>query len=218
LSGFKFILPRPRVKICGITSNQDAQRAAILGADAIGLNFYSGSPRAITCAQVPSILHKLPAFTTVVGLLVDPTEAEVQTVLGTGLVNCLQFHGNESPAFCQSFGMPYIKAIRVNDFDQTKSILDDFADCSTVILDTYVKDLAGGTGEKFDWSIASRLVAENSKQIILAGGLNAENIGSAIRAVRPYGVDVSSGVELKPGLKDPVKMEAFFSAVQQHSI
>jgi len=211
-------LLRPRVKICGITNNQDAQQAAILGADAIGINFYAGSPRAVNCGQLPGILHKLPAFITVVGLLVDPTEAEVQSVINTGLVNCLQFHGNESSAFCQSFGIPYIKAIRVNDFDQARVELAEFADCSSVILDAYVKGLAGGTGENFDWSIASRLVVENSNQIILAGGLSAENIGNAITTVKPYGVDVSSGVEIKPGIKDQAKMQAFFSAVQQHSI
>lgn len=210
-------MSRPRVKICGITSNQDAQLAAISGADAIGLNFYSGSPRAVSSGEAARILDKLPAFITVVGLLVDPSEAEVQSVLDTGLINCLQFHGNETLTFCQSFGVPFIKAIRVDNFNQAKTKLDEFAPCSTVILDTFVQDMAGGTGVQFDWSIAARLVAEVDNQIILAGGLNAENVGTAINTVKPYGVDVSSGVETKPGVKDRVKVRAFFNAVQQHS-
>ncbi len=210
-------MSRPRVKICGITSNQDAQLAAISGADAIGLNFYSGSPRAVSSGEAARILDKLPAFITVVGLLVDPSEAEVQSVLDTGLINCLQFHGNETLTFCQSFGVPFIKAIRVDNFNQAKTKLDEFAPCSTVILDTFVQDMAGGTGVQFDWSIAARLVAEVDTRIILAGGLNAENVGTAINTVKPYGVDVSSGVETKPGVKDRVKVRAFFNAVQQHS-
>lgn len=210
-------MPRPRVKICGITSNQDAQQAALLGADAIGLNFYSGSPRVIACDQVTEILSKLPAFTTVVGLLVNPTEAEVQVVLETGLVDCLQFHGDETFEYCQSFGVPYIKAIRVSDYDQAKAKLDEFAECSAVLLDAYVKGSHGGTGEQFDWSIAARLSEESDMPIILAGGLKAENVGSAIKAVKPYGVDVSSGVEIKPGTKDSAQLQAFFNAVQQHS-
>lgn len=210
-------MSRPRVKICGITSNQDAQLAAISGADAIGLNFYSGSPRVVSSGEAARILDKLPAFITVVGLLVDPSEAEVQSVLDTGLINCLQFHGNETLTFCQSFGVPFIKAIRVDNFNQAKTKLDEFAPCSTVILDTFVQDMAGGTGVQFDWSIAARLVAEVDTRIILAGGLNAENVGTAINTVKPYGVDVSSGVETKPGVKDRVKVRAFFNAVQQHS-
>jgi phosphoribosylanthranilate isomerase len=188
-----------------------------LGADAIGLNFYSGSPRVIASDQVGEIISNLPAFTTVVGLLVNPTQEEVQVVLDTGLIDCLQFHGDETFTYCQSFGVPFVKAIRVSDYDQAKSKLDEFADCSGVLLDAYVKGTHGGTGEQFDWSIAAKLAAESLTPIILAGGLNAENVGSAIESVKPYGVDVSSGVEASPGIKDPVQLQAFFSAVQQHS-
>ena len=188
---------------------------ALLGADAIGLNFYPHSPRAVAVAQIHDILENLPVFTTVVGLLVNPSEAEVHAVLDTRLVDCLQFHGDETQEFCQSFGVPYLKAIRVKEFVQAKERLDEFGDCAAIILDTYVEGEPGGTGQQFDWSIADRLVAEFDKQIILAGGLDAANVGTALTNVKPYGVDVSSGVEAQPGIKDPAKLQDFFRAVYQ---
>ncbi|MBL4820490.1 MAG: phosphoribosylanthranilate isomerase [Gammaproteobacteria bacterium] len=206
-------MARTRVKICGLTRNQDALSAAMSGADAVGLVFYPPSSRAVSVAQAPVVTANLPAFVTVVGLLVNPAEQEVVSVLETSVVDCLQFHGDESVEFCESFGVPYIKAIRVNELADARIKLQQFAGRCTVILDTYTKNSAGGTGQAFDWSIAKALVAEFQNQIVLAGGLNPGNVNAAISMVRPYGVDVSSGVELSPGIKDPEKMRKFFSVV-----
>jgi len=207
-------LPRPRVKICGITTNEDAILAARLGADAIGLVFYPDSPRAIQLHQVGQIVADLPAFTTVVGLLVDPDAAEVEAILDQGLVQCLQFHGNETARFCNSFGFPYIKAIRVQGLAQAEAELEQFAGHCSVLLDAFVKGTQGGTGSRFDWDIAQALVSNSPNPVILAGGLNAGNVGRAIAQVNPYGVDVSSGVEQCPGIKQADLMRQFFAAVQ----
>lgn len=210
-------MPRPRVKICGITNRQDARTAAIAGADAIGLNFYAESSRVIRNEQVAEILQDLPVFTTVVGLVVNPTEAEVQRILSTGFIECLQFHGDETEEFCESFGVPYLKAIRVQSLEQAREELDGYKNCHCFLLDTFVTGEPGGTGKKFDWSIASSLVAESDRQVVLAGGLDADNVSTALEEVLPYGVDVCSGVEASPGTKDPVKINEFMAAVSQCS-
>jgi phosphoribosylanthranilate isomerase len=192
--------------------------AASFGADAIGLNFYARSPRAIGASEVAGILDGLPAFTTVVGLVVNPEQALVEEVLGTGQIHCLQFHGDESLGFCQSFGVPFIKAIRVNEISQAEKQLDEFATHCTVILDAFVQGDFGGTGKTFDWSIARTLVDKYGDRIVLAGGLDPENVGQAIVRVQPYGVDVSSGVESQPGIKSRHKMQSFFEAVHCASL
>lgn len=206
-------MPRTRVKICGITSATDAQLAAGLGADAVGLIFHQPSSRAVSPGTIREIVGKLPAFVTVVGLFVDPSEKQVSTVLDSGLVQCLQFHGNESVQFCAAFRVPFIKAIRVKDLKTARLELEPFQGACSVILDSYVKGAVGGTGKTFDWAIARQLVNDKQNPIILAGGLAPENIASAIVEVSPYGVDVCSGVEHSPGVKDARKLEQFFEAV-----
>ena len=206
-------MPRRRIKICGITRAEDARLAAALGADAIGLIFHPDSPRAINPRQISDIVGDLPAFITVVGLFVNPRKESVEEVLGSGLVQCLQFHGDESLRFCSSLGVPYIKAIRVKSLADARNDLEPFHGACSVILDTYVKGAAGGTGATFDWSVARELVRDGRNPIILAGGLDPENVADAIAAVNPYGVDVCSGVEAAPGVKDPDRLQRFFAAV-----
>ena len=207
-------LSRTRIKICGITRNEDALLAARLGADAIGLVFHPASPRAVEPAQVPDLLAGLPPFVTVVGLLVDPDPQQVRAVLASGLVNCLQFHGNESVRMVQTFAVPRIKAIRIRDEDSLEQLVP-FKGVASVLLDTWDAHAAGGTGRSFDWSIARKAVERGHDNLVLAGGLNPDNVAEAIIQVRPWGVDVSSGVETAPGLKDSEKMRRFIAAVTQ---
>lgn len=206
-------MPRHRIKICGITRAEDARLAAELGADAIGLVFHPASPRAVQPDSIAAIVAELPAFVTVVGLFVDPSAVSVARVLDTGLVQCLQFHGEESLAFCQSFGVPFIKAIRVENLASARSRLQPFQGQCSVILDSFVQGALGGTGRTFDWDTARTLVEDAANPIILAGGLTPDNVAEALARVVPYAVDVSSGVEHSPGVKDPQKMRRFFQAV-----
>ena len=201
---------RTRVKICGITRPDDALRAAQLGADAIGLVFYDKSPRAIDVDVARDILAVLPPFVTVVGLFVDPTPRHVAAVLHRVPLDILQFHGNEEPGECTAYYKPYIKAIRikegVNLHDQAKR----YASARGLLLDTYVPGVPGGTGQAFNWSLVPKNL---NKHIILAGGLTPKNVWQVISAVRPFAVDVSSGVEVEKGIKDPEKMAAFIRGV-----
>lgn len=206
-------MARHRIKICGITRAEDARLAAELGADAIGLVFHPASPRAVQPDSIAAIVAGLPAFVTVVGLFVDPSAASVARVLDTGLVQCLQFHGEESLAFCQSFGVPFIKAVRVKNLASARSHLQPFQGQCSVILDSFVQGALGGTGRTCDWDTARTLVEDAANPIILAGGLTPDNVAEALAKVLPYGVDVSSGVEESPGIKDPQKMRSFFQAV-----
>lgn len=206
-------LPRRRIKICGITRAEDARLASDLGADALGLVFHPSSPRAVNPGSIAGIVGNLPAFVTVVGLFVDPTESAVRAVLESGRVQCLQFHGNESESFCGSFGVPYVKAVRVMDLASARQQLLPFQGKCSVILDAFVTGVAGGTGHTFDWSIARQLVIDGHNPIVLAGGLSPANVSEAIAEVSPYGVDVSSGVERQPGVKDTDKLRRFFDAV-----
>jgi len=204
---------RTRVKICGLTSVEEAVLAASLGADAVGLVFYPPSKRALSVAEAIAIRQALPAFVSAVGLFVNPTEAQVETVLKTLHLDCLQFHGDETPQFCASFGLPYMKAIRVREgLDLEKEILR-FTTSSAILLDSFDKHSAGGTGTRFDWEIAAEAVRSTEQHIVLAGGLDAQNVAAAIRQVCPYAVDVSSGVESAPGRKSPERMQAFFNEV-----
>lgn len=202
------------IKICGITQQQDALAVAALGVDAIGLNFYPASPRKVSPAQAEQVVAELPPGVQVYGLFVDPTEAEVEAVLAVSRIDHLQFHGGEAPEFCASFGLPYMKACRVRDYDETRAEIDRHADADSILLDSYDARLPGGTGKTFDWDLAARLVSGSSKRIVLAGGLKVDNVGAAITTVRPYGVDVSSGVERAPGIKDYSKMQSFVEGVR----
>ena len=187
--------------------------AADCGADAIGLVFYSKSARAVTAAQALDICRSLPAFVTTVGLFVNPEEEEVRTVLKHVHLDCLQFHGDESAAFCASFGIPYMKAIRVRPELDLLEEIAKYSTSSAILLDSYDKNSAGGTGIAFDWRIARRCVQEARVKIVLAGGLTAINVAEAIRLVEPYAVDVSSGVESEPGRKSKEQMSSFFNEV-----
>jgi phosphoribosylanthranilate isomerase len=200
-----------RSKICGITRIEDALAAVEAGADAIGLVFYAKSPRAVTLQQARAIIVALPPFVTTVGLFVDASRCELGEILDAVPLDLLQFHGDESPAACDGYHRPYIKALRVKPGDDIAAQVELYKNASGVLLDTYVPGIPGGTGEAFDWS----LVPEGlSKPVILAGGLTAENVVQAIAQVRPYAVDVSGGVEVTKGIKDAEKIRAFMQAVK----
>lgn len=206
-------MARTRSKICGITRIEDALQAAAAGVDAIGLNFYAASKRVVTLQAADAIQRSLPAFVNTVGLFVNPEAEAVTTVLASMHLDLLQFHGEESADFCRSFGLPYMKAIRVRPGLDVKAEIRRYQDAAAILLDAWDAEQAGGTGLQFDWSIASQCVNESAQKIVLAGGLDSSNVGEAIRQVRPYAVDVSSGVEEAPGIKDSRKIIAFMQEV-----
>lgn len=200
-----------RSKICGITRIEDALAAVEAGADAIGLVFYGKSPRAVGVEQAAAIVQALPPFVTTVGLFVDMPRDQLQQLLQRLPLDLLQFHGDESPADCEGHGRPYIKALRVRPGEDVAAAVAPYSGARGILLDTFVEGVPGGTGASFDWS----LVPENAaKPIILAGGLDADNVAAAIRQVRPYAVDVSGGVEASKGIKDAGKIRAFVQAVR----
>ncbi|MGE7960327.1 phosphoribosylanthranilate isomerase [Pseudomonas sp. NPDC089530] len=200
-----------RSKICGITRIEDALAAVEAGADAIGLVFYAKSPRAVSVQQARAIIAELPPFVTTVGLFVNASRCELGEILDAVPLDLLQFHGDETPADCEGYHRPYIKALRVKAGDDIAASCAAYARASGILLDTYVEGVPGGTGEAFDWSLVPQGL---SKPIILAGGLTAENVGQAIAQVRPYAVDVSGGVEQNKGIKDHAKIRAFIQAVR----
>lgn len=199
-----------RIKICGITRPEDAIAAADAGADAIGLVFYPKSPRAVTIEQAQAICAILPPFITIVALFVDAEHFEVEDVLAAVHIDLLQFHGSETPAQCQAFGTPYIKAIRMKDDADLSDAVSQYASARGLLVDTFDPNEAGGTGETFDWD---RVPDGLDTPIILAGGLEPGNVGNAVKQLRPYAVDVSSGVEVSKGIKDAEKIRAFVEAV-----
>ncbi|MBI5005704.1 MAG: phosphoribosylanthranilate isomerase [Nitrosomonadales bacterium] len=200
-----------RIKICGITREQDVSTVAGNGADALGLVFYEKSPRHVDVLQAAKLAQAVPPFVTVVGLFVNPTVAYVREVLAKVPLDVLQFHGEESPEFCRQFGRPYLKAIRVKTGVDLVECAARYADAQGLLLDAYVEGTQGGTGESFDWA----LIPQNlSLPVILSGGLHAGNVAQAIRQVRPYAVDVSSGVEASKGIKDAAKVAAFIKEVK----
>ena len=201
---------RTRVKICGITRVEDALAAVACGCDAIGLVFYDKSPRNVSLAQAASILAALPAFISAVGLFVDASADQVNTTLTTVRLDLLQFHGEESADYCRQFHMPYMKAIRVRPGTNLIQCATDYADAKALLVEAYSEGAAGGTGQVFDWSL---IPANLTIPVVLAGGLNAGNVGDAIRRVRPYAVDVSGGVELEKGMKDADRIAAFMRGV-----
>ncbi|MEZ5672189.1 MAG: phosphoribosylanthranilate isomerase [Thiotrichaceae bacterium] len=201
---------RTRVKICGITRPHDALLAARYGADAIGLVFYAPSPRAITVTQARQILQVLPAFVTSVGLFVNAEPAFVREVLAHIPLDILQFHGEESPEYCQSFARPYIKALRMAPGVDINAVAEHYATAQAILLDTYVAGVQGGTGKTFDWTAIPNY---RLKPFILAGGLTPNNVAEAIQAAHPYAVDVSGGVELTKGIKDDHKLAAFMKGI-----
>ncbi len=200
-----------RSKICGITRIEDALAVVEAGADAIGLVFYGKSPRAVSVEQAAAILHALPPFVTTVGLFVDMPRDELQQLLQRLPLDLLQFHGDESPADCEGFGRPYIKALRVRPGEDVAAAMAPYTGARGILLDTFVEGVPGGTGASFDWSLVPE---DAAKPIILAGGLDSDNVARAIRQVRPYAVDVSGGVEASKGIKDAGKIRAFVRAVR----
>ncbi|MEH6551144.1 MAG: phosphoribosylanthranilate isomerase [Pseudomonadales bacterium] len=203
-------MTRTRVKICGITQPEDALAAVSAGVDAIGLVFYANSPRYIQLDMALEICRIIPPLVTTVGLFVDHSKDEVERVIERIPLDLLQFHGNEDDAFCASFNRPYIKALRVRDKDSLERDLALYPAAQGFLLDTYVKGIAGGTGERFDWQLIPESVRST---IILAGGLGPDNVSDAISAVTPYAVDVSGGVEASPGIKSHRLIEEFMAAV-----
>lgn len=203
---------RTRVKICGITRVEDAQAAAAQGADAIGLVFYRPSPRCVTRERARQIVEATPAFVATVAVFVNPAGDEVEAVIRECRVTLLQFHGEESPDFCAGFSRPYIKAARIRPELDLLKYLSPHTAARAWMLDAFHEDLWGGTGGAFDWGLAPRGMA---KPVILSGGLTVANVADAVRRVRPYAVDVSTGVEASKGIKDAAKIAAFIGAVKR---
>ncbi len=201
---------RIRVKICGITREQDAVSAAEAGADALGFVHWARSPRAIDAERARQIAALLPPFVSTVALFVDPSADEVRRVIDVLRPDLLQFHGEETPAFCSAFGVPYIKALAIDDRAPDAAALGYHAQARGLLLDSHDPQAIGGTGRAFDWTLAPHA---QGRRIVLAGGLNADNVARAITLVRPWAVDVSSGVESAPGIKDEARVRAFMRAV-----
>ena len=201
-------------KICGITRAQDAIAAADLGADAIGLNFYPQSPRAISVTDVENLVKGLPRRVSVVALFVNPTPELVRQVLGTGAVDLLQFHGDESAEFCEQFETPYIKVVAVKMDSDLKSEFAKYESAQYMLLDSFDPIMLGGTGKTFDWVRVIELTQKQRSRLVLAGGLGPANVREAIDIVQPFGVDVSSGVEASKGIKDLKMMQLFIQGVR----
>jgi len=200
-----------RIKICGITNLDDAMAAAELGADALGFNFYPESPRFIAPETAAEIIYQLPPFILTVGIFVNEPEEKVREIHERTGIQVFQFHGDESPEFCERFERRVIKVFRVKDKESLHSIMHYKA--SAFLLDSHKDGLLGGTGVPFDWDLAKD--AARSRRVILAGGLTPENVGEAIRRVKPYGVDVAGGVEKEKGIKDHGKIKKFIAEVRK---
>lgn len=203
-----------RVKICGITRLQDALFAVNAGADALGFVFYEKSPRHVSAAQAAALCAALPPFVTSVGLFVDAPAEFVGSALALAPLDLLQFHGDESPEYCASFGKPYIKAVRVTRETDLLKCTADFATARGLLLDAYVPGVPGGTGESFDWNL---IPPQLPKAVILSGGLSPANVADAVRQVRPWAVDVSSGVEASKGIKDTGLIAQFITKAKDAS-
>lgn len=202
---------RTRIKICGLTRAQDVDTAVAAGADALGFVFYPSSPRAIDISLARELIARVPPFVTAVGLFVNEPAESVRATLEALPLGMLQFHGDESPEYCASFGRPWLKAARVRaGFDLLNYAVRYVGACG-LLVDAWV-DGYGGGGEVFDWEL---LPADFPLPLVLAGGLNPANIGAAVRQVRPWAVDVSSGVETGKGIKDSRLIEAFIAGVRE---
>lgn len=206
---------RTRIKICGFTREDQLAQAAQLGVDAVGLVFYPPSPRNVSIEQAQVLCRAVPPFVTTVGLFVDAPAEQVREVLRQVSLTLLQFHGDETPAYCQQFGLPYIKAVRVKPGLDLLQYATDFASARGLLLDAYVAGVPGGTGERFDWTL---IPANLPLPVVLSGGLDPENVTEAINNVRPWAVDVSSGVEQGKGNKDLAKMAAFIDGVRNADV
>ncbi len=201
---------RVRTKICGITRAEDARAAIEAGADALGFVFYQASPRYVAPHSAQEIISRIAPFPAKVGLFVDPDREFVDAVLAQVALDVLQFHGDEDPAFCSSFGKPYIKAVRMKPGIDLHGVCRRHAGAAALLLDSYSDTGHGGTGTVFDWN---NIPADLTRPVILAGGLTTANVSRAIAACKPYAVDVSSGVELDKGVKDKDAITAFIREV-----
>jgi len=197
-----------RVKFCGFTHQDDVAQAVALGADALGFVFYGPSSRYVSPEHAQTLTRSVPAFVTRVGLFVNEEAETVQRIFEIARLNLIQYHGEESPEFCDAIGLPYIKAFRVRKGMDLRTEMDRYPNASGFLLDAHVKGQPGGTGERFDWE----LIPHTHAPIILAGGLTPDNAKDAIDQVAPWALDVSGGIETKPGRKDPDKMARFMNA------
>lgn len=202
-------LRQPRVKICGLCHREQASHAAQAGADAIGLVLYAKSPRYVDLEQAARIRASLPPFVTAVALVVNPTHQEVMDIVTRVRPHLLQFHGGEDEEFCRSFSTPYIKAVHAKSASYIEQQVGAYVSASALLLDTHSAESYGGTGETFDYAL---IPEDLPLPLILAGGLNPANVRTAIERLKPYAVDVSSGVESSIGEKDPAKVAAFIQA------
>ncbi len=205
-------MSRTRIKICGITRPEDAAVAVNAGADAIGLVFYPDSPRVVSLEQARAVVAAVPAMVTTVGLFVDADAAWVREISGELSLGLLQFHGAESPGYCEGFQVPWMKALRMAPGVNVAAEIDRYSAGAAVLLDAYKPGVPGGTGERFDWD---RVPAFPELPVVVAGGLNADNVADAITATGAYAVDVSGGVEEAPGIKSAERVAAFVAAVRQ---
>ena len=205
---------RTRIKICGITRVEDARAAAECGADAIGLVFYPPSPRYLSTERAVELRDALPPFVQTVALFVNPDAVQVAQVLQRVRPALLQFHGGETPEFCGQFGVPFVKACRMRPGDDALEYLRPFSRAAAWLFDSHVPEY-GGVGEGFDLSL---MPVVKEKPVILSGGLSRANVAEAIRRVRPWGVDVSSGVESAKGVKDAAKIAAFIAEVRNADV
>lgn len=201
---------KTRIKMCGLTRPQDMQAAVDAGADAVGLVFYPPSPRHVGLEQAAALARQVPPFVTLVGLFVNADPAQVQASLAALPIHLLQFHGDEDDAYCRQFGRPFIKAARVRPGIDLLQCIASYPSAQAILLDAFVEGYGGG-GKVFDWSL---IPASPEKPIILSGGLDAHNVGDAVRRVRPAAVDVSSGIEAGKGIKDAEKIRDFVAAVR----
>lgn len=203
-------MTKTRIKICGITREADMGVALAAGADAIGFVFYPPSPRFLTNERAAALAHAVPPFVVRVGLFVNAEPAVVRETLAQVPLELLQFHGEEDEAYCRQFRRPYIKAARVRPGLDLVEFARRFSSAQGLLLDAFVEGY-GGAGQTFDWSLIPRALP---LPMILSGGLHADNVGEAVRKLRPWAVDVSSGVEVAKGIKDAEKINAFVAAVR----
>lgn len=202
---------RTRIKFCGIRRKADAEAAVDLGVDALGFVLVSRSSRYIRPDQAAKIRERLPPFVSAVALLMDADQREVQAAIEALKPDVLQFHGAETPDFCASFGLPYMKAVAMGDDINLPREARRYRQASALLLDSHRSGGMGGRGETFAWS----RIQDVTRPLVLAGGLNPQNVGKGVRMLRPYAVDVSSGIEQRPGVKDADKMRAFVEAVRR---
>ena len=202
-----------KIKFCGITNKEDASNAIALGVDAIGFIFYEHSPRFITPEKVEEFMLEIPPFIHTVGVFVNETYEKINEIANRCKLSTIQLHGKESPDFCTKFNLPTIKAIQVKNETDIEKIPMYKGCVNGILLDTKVENVHGGTGKTFDWGLAIA-AKEYDTPLILSGGINSENIGKALKMVGPYGIDVCSGIEKEPGIKDYNKMQTLFANIK----